>query len=726
MADNVRIRVVVDDEELKKLRKELDAVKKKLGDTGQGFDEIAEGAEKAQKETSKFGKGLGDLKKLAGTLGVAIALEEIARGFINMTKEAAKARKELVLLTGQVGSAADKSTAKLLATSKTFDKDFNEVLRAANTISKEFGISLNEAIDTINDGLSRGIDINGEYVDSMREYATFVSQAGFSTEEFNKLLEAQTKAGIFSDKGIDAVKEAVISLREFTPATRDALRAIGFNTDELLRGLRDGSISYADAVVQISDRLQEVGIESREAGQVLADVFRGAGEDAGRYVTTIGDTIRGTSELTEEQQKLYDQTQELLGAQEAFSEELVIFGNTWRAATRGLAATFTSIGAEALKAINILQGVATSENLTFWQKLKTLIGTVSPAGQAAAAAVVAVDRAQKDAAESANALNDQEEKLVKETRKAKPALDAQAKSTKKKGEETKITTQSILDFIKAEDALTEAIFREMDADEQLRSELAEVEQTRQKNIREQELQELQAHEDKKREIKEGAINASIELSGILFDFQNQQLNNQIAALEFQAQREIELAGDNEAAKIAIEERSQKKIAELRAKQARNEKAQAIFSTIINTARAVVGALPNIPLSVIIGSLGAAQTAAIAARPIPRFARGTKKVPGLITGQDSVLSALMPGEGVMPVDRMAAYRPTYDAIFDKKIDPGLINSFVNQATGKEVITNNREVIKDRTNIHIDERGYIVNVQKNLNSLTKQVHKYSMRG
>ena len=266
----------------------------------------------------------------------------------------------------------------------------------------------------------------------------------------------------------------------------------------------------------------------------------------------------------------------------------------------------------------------------------------------------------------------------------------------------------------------------MDADEQLRSELAEVEQTRQKNIREQELQELQAHEDKKREIKEGAINASIELSGILFDFQNQQLNNQIAALEFQAQREIELAGDNEAAKIAIEERSQKKIAELRAKQARNEKAQAIFSTIINTARAVVGALPNIPLSVIIGSLGAAQTAAIAARPIPRFARGTKKVPGLITGQDSVLSALMPGEGVMPVDRMAAYRPTYDAIFDKKIDPGLINSFVNQATGKEVITNNREVIKDRTNIHIDERGYIVNVQKNLNSLTKQVHKYSMRG
>lgn len=53
-----------------------------------------------------------------------------------------------------------------------------------------------------------------------------------------------------------------------------------------------------------------------------------------------------------------------------------------------------------------------------------------------------------------------------------------------------------------------------------------------------------------------------------------------------------------------------------------EKSAAIIQSIIQTALAVVEALPNIPLSIAVGILGAAQTALIAGQPTPKFHEGS--------------------------------------------------------------------------------------------------------
>lgn len=71
----------------------------------------------------------------------------------------------------------------------------------------------------------------------------------------------------------------------------------------------------------------------------------------------------------------------------------------------------------------------------------------------------------------------------------------------------------------------------------------------------------------------------------------------------------------------LDEKFDKKRSALRKKQAIAEKAQGIFSIGINTAVAVVKALPNLILSGIIGVLGAAQAAIVAAQPIPEMAEG---------------------------------------------------------------------------------------------------------
>jgi hypothetical protein len=62
-------------------------------------------------------------------------------------------------------------------------------------------------------------------------------------------------------------------------------------------------------------------------------------------------------------------------------------------------------------------------------------------------------------------------------------------------------------------------------------------------------------------------------------------------------------------------------------QARFNKAKAIADIIFNTAVAVVKALPNIPLAIAIGALGAIELGVALATPIPKYKHGTKNHPG---------------------------------------------------------------------------------------------------
>ncbi len=75
---------------------------------------------------------------------------------------------------------------------------------------------------------------------------------------------------------------------------------------------------------------------------------------------------------------------------------------------------------------------------------------------------------------------------------------------------------------------------------------------------------------------------------------------------------------------------------IRRAQAERDKRIAIFQALVNTAAAVAKALPNLVLAGIAAAIGAAQVAAIASRPLPRFAKGTKYAPE--------------GEGIVAEDR----------------------------------------------------------------------------
>lgn len=85
--------------------------------------------------------------------------------------------------------------------------------------------------------------------------------------------------------------------------------------------------------------------------------------------------------------------------------------------------------------------------------------------------------------------------------------------------------------------------------------------------------------------------------------------------------------DAEKKTAAKNEELENKKAALQEKQAKWDKANSIVQAGIVTALAITKALPDLVLAALVGAMGAAQIAVIAAQPIPKYAKGTKDHPG---------------------------------------------------------------------------------------------------
>lgn len=117
-----------------------------------------------------------------------------------------------------------------------------------------------------------------------------------------------------------------------------------------------------------------------------------------------------------------------------------------------------------------------------------------------------------------------------------------------------------------------------------------------------------------------------ELTNTLMKQSEARFNAEYARLEQQKNISIAFAGNSATAKAEIERQYEEKRKAIQRRQAEAEKKQAMFNIAINTAQAVMATLgkagfAGIPLSVIVGAIGAAQLAMVAAQEIPAFAEG---------------------------------------------------------------------------------------------------------
>jgi hypothetical protein len=157
------------------------------------------------------------------------------------------------------------------------------------------------------------------------------------------------------------------------------------------------------------------------------------------------------------------------------------------------------------------------------------------------------------------------------------------------------------------------------------------------------------------EVAQVAGNAYFAVSNAIAANDAQKRQEELTALQSQQEEELRLAGDNEQKKEIIRQKYALKEKEIKRKQAESDKKKAIMDATINTAVAVAKTFANLgfPLGIvpaaIVGALGAAQIALIAATPIPKFAKGgavpSSDIQGMINGRPhSAGGVLIEAEG----------------------------------------------------------------------------------
>lgn len=181
--------------------------------------------------------------------------------------------------TGLTGKALSDLRDGIQATADTYGKDYMDVLRGVDTITAHWHTTQQEALDVLNKGFASGADLSGNMLSLLTQYAPTLKDAGYSVEQVLALIQ-QTRSGIFSEQGLEAIKQASARLRNMTTSTKDSLRGIGIDADEMARKLATGQMDIGDAVKQVAHQLKTVGTNSQEAGAVMSDVFGRQGKFA--------------------------------------------------------------------------------------------------------------------------------------------------------------------------------------------------------------------------------------------------------------------------------------------------------------------------------------------------------------------------------------------------------------------------------------------------------------
>ncbi|OWP76851.1 phage tail tape measure protein [Flavobacterium oreochromis] len=167
----------------------------------------------------------------------------------------------------------DAVTEKIHQISKVFNEDSMEIAKAANAMTKQIGGSFESNLVLLEAGFEKGANLNGDMIDQFKEYGPQIRELGLDASQMMAIMANAGKQGIFSDKAIDSIKEANLSLKEMGPAQVDALKGIGLSVKDLA-----GKTSF-EAVRMISKAMDGATAQAKQLA--LTDIFKGAGEDAG-------------------------------------------------------------------------------------------------------------------------------------------------------------------------------------------------------------------------------------------------------------------------------------------------------------------------------------------------------------------------------------------------------------------------------------------------------------
>ena len=220
-----------------------------------------------------------------------------------------------------------------------------------------------------------------------------------------------------------------------------------------------------------------------------------------------------------------------------------------------------------------------------------------------------------------------------------------------------------------------------------------------------------------------AFNKIIELS-------NQRFQNELVNLEREKEIAILFAGESASAREEIERQYEARQRDIKNREARAKKGQALFNIAIDIAQGIVSALAsgNIPLSIAIGAIGAIQLGLVASQPIPQFATGTDNAPeGFALTQEKGAEIITDKSGkIKTLGNNKGAQMTYLSKGDKVFTAEQSSQLMHNQALNSILTSSgimpTQILNNSTNV--DMSG-VINAIENKPSVINQVDQSGFR-
>lgn len=345
---NLQREIISTESKLKNLNKEYKnflTETSKLTQAGKSMQEFGEKVEKGSKNISELGSNITS-KATTGVIGLATvavtagaSLEASVDKYIAKTnksiEETEKYKKVLTDINDAnfgegyediansmaiveqqmrgLDDAADLEniTKKAYYLKDAFDAEINESVRAAKMMMEQWGLSANEAFELINQGYQKGLDKNGDLLDSINEYSVHFRQIGLSATDMFNTFSLGAKSGAFSiDKVGDAIKEMGIRLKD--GSATDTLKAMKLNANDLEKAFAEGGEKGSAAFGKIVKGLQNIKdpLKQNQAGvAIFGTMWEDLGKDAVFAMTSYGEEFDETmNTMNTSMDKMYNNT----------------------------------------------------------------------------------------------------------------------------------------------------------------------------------------------------------------------------------------------------------------------------------------------------------------------------------------------------------------------------------------------------------------------------------
>lgn len=186
---------------------------------------------------------------------------------------------EVRQITQLAGKELEDVSSSAFAFAETFGYDIKESIRTAMNMSRNFGISVEESFNLMTQGAQKGLDSNGDMLDTFNEYSVFFSQMGFESAQMLDVINTGMINGARNtDLVADGIKEIGILAKDGSKETKEALDYLGFDFMDAMEKLAGGGKDAQRTYQEVVKRLAEVEDPLIKNG-LAVDLFGTKAED---------------------------------------------------------------------------------------------------------------------------------------------------------------------------------------------------------------------------------------------------------------------------------------------------------------------------------------------------------------------------------------------------------------------------------------------------------------